>query len=50
MEEMDEEMAEEIEAEEEGEEKLNRSMDFEQFRQIIENNEDETKNKASQAR
>ena len=29
---------------------LNRSMDFEEFRQIIENNEDESKNKASQAR
>jgi hypothetical protein len=29
---------------------LNRSMDFEEFRQIIENNEDENKNKASQAR
>lgn len=29
---------------------LNRSMDFEQFRQIIENNEDESKNKNSQAR
>jgi hypothetical protein len=28
----------------------NRSMDFEDFRQIIENNEDENKNKASQAR
>jgi hypothetical protein len=30
--------------------KLNRSIDFEEFRQIIENNEDESKNKASQAR
>jgi hypothetical protein len=29
---------------------MNRSMDFEEFRQIIENNEDESKNKASQAR
>lgn len=29
---------------------LNRSMDFEEFRGIIENNEDESKNKNSQAR
>jgi hypothetical protein len=28
----------------------NRSMEFEDFRQIIENNEDEAKNKSSQAR
>ncbi len=28
----------------------NRSMEFDEFRQIIENNEDESKNKASQAR
>lgn len=31
-------------------EKLNRSIDFDDFRQIIENNEDESKNKASLAR
>jgi hypothetical protein len=29
---------------------INRSMDFEEFRGIIENNEDESKNKNSQAR
>lgn len=29
---------------------MNTSVDFEEFRQIIENNEDESKNKASQAR
>lgn len=30
--------------------KLNQSLEFEEFRGIIENNEDESKNKASQAR
>lgn len=29
---------------------MNESLNFEEFRQIIENNEDETKNKAMQAR
>jgi hypothetical protein len=46
-------MEEDIEADEEDQEKedkLNKSVDFEEFRQIIENNEDESKNKASQAR
>lgn len=49
---MEEEVEEEEmgEADEEGKEKLNRSIDFEEFRLIIENNEDESKNKASQAR
>ncbi len=36
--------------EEQEEEEQNRSIDFEDFRQIIENNEDEGKNKASLAR
>lgn len=36
--------------EEQEEEVQNRSIDFEDFRQIIENNEDEGKNKASLAR
>lgn len=39
------------EGEEEDGQKLNEdSVDFDEFRQIIENNEDESKNKASQAR
>ena len=29
---------------------MNQSVDFEEFRQIIENNEDESKNKSMQAR
>lgn len=36
--------------ENEEEEEQNRSIDFDDFRQIIENNEDEGKNKASLAR
>lgn len=46
----DEERQGEMEEEVDEEEKLNKSMEFEDFRQIIENNEDESKNKASQAR
>lgn len=46
---MEEEVEDEME-EEASPEKLNRSIDFEEFRLIIENNEDESKNKASQAR
>jgi hypothetical protein len=38
-----------MDEEQEGQEQ-NRSIDFEDFRQIIENNEDEGKNKASIAR
>jgi hypothetical protein len=38
------------EGEEEENQEHNRSIDFDEFRQIIENNEDESKNKASQAR
>jgi hypothetical protein len=44
---MEAEDREDMGEEGEQEDQLNRSVDFEEFRQIIENNEDESKNKAS---
>lgn len=48
---MDEEGREDdMDQNEDEEDEQNKSMDFEEFRQVVENNEDESKNKASLAR